>query len=172
MLCGGFVKLSLLSLYLHLSPWGWFRVAVWASITIVTFFTGAITFVMFFNCSPVNRAFNSRVEVGSCIDPTILHITTAVFVVVTDVMLFILPIPMVYQLQLQNHQKVGATIVFGLGSATITTSVVRLVQLPAVISSDDPSWTSAPANVWTYVLHDIAIIAKIKTLLTKQLSRE
>ncbi|KAJ4171501.1 hypothetical protein NW754_013269 [Fusarium falciforme] len=45
-LCNGFIKLSLLSFYLHLSPQRWFRIAVWLTIGIVTAYTVIITFMM------------------------------------------------------------------------------------------------------------------------------
>jgi hypothetical protein len=149
MLCNGFVKLSLLTFYLHLSPQKWFRVSVWISIGIVALYTVIITFMMFFNCSPPNKAFNFSVQGGSCIDAAILYMATAVSNIITDVMLFILPIPMVYQLHMPKLQKAGAIVVFGIGSATVATSIVRLLHLPAVLASDDPSWAAAPANVWT-----------------------
>lgn len=149
MLCNGFVKLSLLSFYLHLSPQRWFRVATWTSIVIVAIYTIIITFMMFFNCTPPSKQFDFSVQGGSCIDAAILYMATAVSNIITDVMLFLLPIPMVYQLHMPKIQKLGAIVVFGVGSATVATSIVRLLELPAVLASDDPSWAAAPANVWT-----------------------
>lgn len=149
MLCNGFVKLSLLTFYLHLSPQHWFRTAVWASITVVALYTTIITFMMFFNCNPPSKAFNFAIKGGSCIDAAILYMATAVSNIITDVMLFLLPIPMLYKLHMPKIQKVGAIVVFGIGSATVATSIIRLLYLPGVLNSDDPSWDGAPANVWT-----------------------
>ncbi|KAF7563381.1 hypothetical protein G7046_g711 [Stylonectria norvegica] len=152
MLCNGFIKLSLLTFYLHLSPQKWFRVSVWISIGIVTVYTIIITFMMFFACNPPSKAFNFSVQGGSCIHAGILYIATAVSNIVTDTMLFVLPIPMIYQLYMPKMQKAGALLVFAIGSLTIATSVIRLVKLPAVLSSTDPSWDAAPANIWTQVI--------------------
>lgn len=33
---------------------------------------------------------------------------------------------------------------------TVVSSVIRLVYLPVVLASTDPSWDAAPANIWTY----------------------
>ena len=117
MLCNGFVKLSLLTFYLHLSPQKWFRICVWTSIAIVALYTIIITFLMFFNCNPPRKQFDFSVQGGSCIDAAILYMATAVSNIVTDLMLFLLPIPMVYQLHMPKIQKIGAIIVFGIGSA-------------------------------------------------------
>lgn len=119
MLCNGFVKISLLTFYLHLSPQKWFRTAVWASIVVVALYTIVITFMMFFNCSPPQKQFDFSITGGSCIDAAILYMATAVSNIITDVMLFLLPIPMVYQLHMPRPQKAGAIIVFGIGSAYV-----------------------------------------------------
>ena len=78
MLCNGFVKLSLLTFYLHLSPQRWFRIAVWFSITVVALYTIIITFMMFFNCNPPDKAFNFKVTGGNCIDAAILYMATEI----------------------------------------------------------------------------------------------
>jgi hypothetical protein len=116
MLCNGFTKLSLLTFYLHLSPQTWFRASVWISIVIVALYTSIITFIMFFQCSPPRKSFDFSITHGSCIDAGILYMATAVSNIITDIILFCLPIPMVYQLHMPRIQKVGAIIIFAIGS--------------------------------------------------------
>ncbi|WAO95525.1 Hypothetical protein NCS54_01315100 [Fusarium falciforme] len=137
-LCNGFIKLSLLSFYLHLSPQRWFRIA--------------------FLCIPPRKAFDFKVEGGSCTDGAILYMATAVSNIVTDVILFVLPIPMVYNLHMPKIQKFGAIIVFAIGSLTVATSVNRLVYLPVVLASTDVSWDSAPANIWIFIEANLFVI--------------
>ncbi|KAH6974239.1 hypothetical protein BKA56DRAFT_645444 [Ilyonectria sp. MPI-CAGE-AT-0026] len=158
MLCNGFTKLSLLSFYLHLSPQKWFRVSVWTSIVIVAIYTIVITFMMFFVCNPPRKAFDFKVVGGSCTDAAILYMATAVSNIVTDVILFVLPIRMIYKLHMPKIQKFGAIFVFGVGSVTVATSIIRLVQLPVVLASTDPSWDAAPADVWTFVEANLFVI--------------
>ncbi|KAK7402585.1 hypothetical protein QQX98_011656 [Neonectria punicea] len=158
MLCNGFTKLSLLTFYLHLSPQKWFRVAVWFSIGIVSVYTVVITFMMFFVCNPPRKAFDFKVVGGSCTDAAILYMATAVSNIITDGILFVLPIRMVYKLHMPIAQKVGAIIVFGIGSLTLATSVIRLVKLPVVLASTDPSWDAAPANIWTFIEANLFVI--------------
>lgn len=116
MLCNGFTKLSLLTFYLHLSPQKWFRLAVWGSIGIVAVYTTIITMMMFFQCNPIRKSWDFDIEGGSCIHAGILYMATAVSNIITDVMLFILPIPMVLQLRMGLGQKIGAIVIFGIGS--------------------------------------------------------
>lgn len=116
MLCNGFTKLSLLAFYLHISPQKWFRNAVWISCGIVSLYTAVLTLMMFFHCSPVRKAFDFKIPGGSCIDAAVLYMATAVSNIITDIMLFLLPIPMVLQLKMKMFQKVGALVIFGIGS--------------------------------------------------------
>ncbi|KAH7139820.1 hypothetical protein B0J13DRAFT_596808 [Dactylonectria estremocensis] len=157
MLCNGFTKLSLLTFYLHLSPQKWFRVSVWTSIVIVAIYTIVITFMMLFVCNPPRKAFDFKVE-GTCTDAAILYMATAVSNIITDVMLFLLPIRMIYMLHMPKVQKFGAIVVFGIGSVTIATSIIRLVKLPVVLASTDPSWDAAPANIWTFIEANLFVI--------------
>lgn len=115
-MCNGFTKLSLLVVYLQLSPQKWFRIAAWFSIVVVALYTSVITLLMFFHCHPVRRAFDFTIQTGYCLDAGILYMATAVSNIITDVMLFILPTPMVLKLNMSKSRKITAIAIFGIGS--------------------------------------------------------
>ncbi|KAH0425150.1 integral membrane protein [Colletotrichum camelliae] len=158
MLCNGFTKLSLLTFYLHLSPQRWFRICVWIGIVVVSLYSGCITLLMLFHCHPVRKAFDFTINDGKCLDVAVLYIATAVSNIATDVMLFILPMPMIFNLRMKIAQKIGAMLIFGIGSITIATSIIRLVLLPKLLTSTDPSWDAAPANIWTFIEGNLFVI--------------
>ncbi|KAF4966506.1 hypothetical protein FSARC_5820 [Fusarium sarcochroum] len=140
-LCGGFVKLSLLTFYLNLDPLQlstpkWFRIATWTSIAMVVSYTISIALKMLFVCNPPSKAFNFKIE-GECSDAAVLHMAAAISNILTDLLPLILPIPLVCSMRLTR---------------TIVPSVVRLVYLPVALGSTDPSWDAAPANLWTHFL--------------------
>jgi len=115
-MCNGFTKLSLLVVYLRLSPQKWFRIAAWSSIVIVVIYTAVITLLMFFHCHPVRRAFDFKIQTGYCLDAGILYMATAVSNILTDVMLFLLPTPMILKLKMGKSLKIAAIAIFGIGS--------------------------------------------------------
>ncbi|OHF03678.1 integral membrane protein [Colletotrichum orchidophilum] len=158
MLCNGSTKLSLLAFYLQLSPQKWFRVAVWTGIAVVSLYTTCITVLMLFHCNPVRKAFDFTITGGKCLDVGILYMATAVSNIVTDVMLFILPMPMIFSLRMKMASKIGAVIIFAIGSMTVATSIVRLTYLPPLLKSVDPSWDAAPANIWTFIEANLFVI--------------
>ncbi|KFY58766.1 hypothetical protein V496_05969 [Pseudogymnoascus sp. VKM F-4515 (FW-2607)] len=157
-LCNGFTKLSLLIVYMRLSPQKWFRIAGWFSIVVVVLYTAVISILMFFHCHPVRRAFDFKIQTGSCLDAGALYIATAISNIVTDIMLFLLPTPVILKLRMSTSQKVGILLVFGIASLTVATSIIRLVYLPRTLKSTDISWDAAEANVWTFVEGNLFVI--------------
>ncbi|KAH7038389.1 uncharacterized protein B0I36DRAFT_219936, partial [Microdochium trichocladiopsis] len=157
MLCGGLAKLSLLAFYLQLSPERWFRVAVWTCIACVSTLTFVITTLLFYHCTPA-RASWDVLTTGTCVDTGILYMATAVQNIVTDIVIFLLPIPMVLGLQMGRRQKIGALVIFGIGSITIATSAIRLGLLPALLKQADVTYEAAPPNIWSFVEVNLFVI--------------
>ncbi|KFY25433.1 hypothetical protein V493_04663 [Pseudogymnoascus sp. VKM F-4281 (FW-2241)] len=157
-LCNGFTKLSLLTVYIQLSPQTWFRIGAWFSIVVVALYTSVITLLMFFHCSPIRKAFDFKIQTGHCLDVGVLYMATAVSNIITDIMLFLLPTPVILHLNMGRSQKIACIFIFGIGSLTVATSIVRLVYLPATLKSTDISWDAAPANVWTFIEGNLFVI--------------
>lgn len=116
MLCNGFTKLSLLTFYLRISPFPRFQIPVWVVIGIVSCYTAVITGLLLFSCNPIWMAWSAFPDASKCIDRPPLYIATAVANIVTDIILFVLPIPMVVNLNMARPKKVGILIVFSLGT--------------------------------------------------------
>ncbi|RYP59036.1 hypothetical protein DL769_008708 [Monosporascus sp. CRB-8-3] len=87
---------------------------------------------------------------GDCIDRPALYIATAVANIVTDCILFVLPLKMVIGLKMRWAQKAVALIVFTVGSI--------LVLLIPLLSSPDQPWDTAPASMWVFVEANLFII--------------
>ena len=143
MLCNGFTKLSLLTFYLRLSPQKWWRVAVWGSIVIVALYTSIIALMIFFQCDPVRKAYDVRVKEGKCLNAGALYIATAGTNVVTDLILFVLPVPMVYRLRLGWAQKMGALLIFGIGSMY----VIRYSLETRAVHGKRADWTQLTVTI-------------------------
>lgn len=93
------------------------RWSVFFTMFFIASYSIGLLFSFIFSCTPMERNYNALITTGSCIDAPALYIATAAFNVVSDIMLFILPIPMVYGLQMPLKQKLGLFFVFGIGSA-------------------------------------------------------
>ncbi|KAL8365410.1 hypothetical protein RB595_004286 [Gaeumannomyces hyphopodioides] len=151
-LCNGFTKTSILLYYRGISPRTWFQRSIWAACAMVSCYTIVIACMLLFGCNPI-RSFwvPELLGTGRCLDSNVLYMAIAISNIVSDCVLFIIPIPTIFRVRMRLAQKLGAMVIFGIASLTLITSVVRLQLLPALLTSKDISWDAGPANVWSSV---------------------
>lgn len=104
--------------------------------------------MIIFACDPIAISWDISITEGRCLNRAALYIVTAVANIASDIILFVLPMPMVISLQLPRRQKFGLMAIFGVGSVTIVTSIVRLSILPKFVTSEDPTWDVAWVTIW------------------------
>ncbi|KAI0884638.1 uncharacterized protein GGS22DRAFT_188848 [Annulohypoxylon maeteangense] len=128
-------KASFAVLYLRIFPEGDFRIV--NKVLLVFVFLQAIeeTCVVVFRCHPVQKSWDPQLE-GSCLDLHPLWYSTFVFNLITDLILFIEPIPSTWKLQLPTSKKLGFISMLSLGLLVTVISVIRIVYATG-ISTDD-----------------------------------
>ncbi|KAJ0124249.1 integral membrane protein [Diaporthe amygdali] len=166
-LSGSFAKIALLVFYLRLSPQRWFRYSIFATLGLVIGYTTGIFFSLIFACDPIERSFDVTITAGSCINSAALYIATAAANIISDVILFILPIPMLVALQVPLKQKIGLMCIFGVGSITIVTSILRAAVLPSLLTSTDPTWDVSYASLLIVVEANLIIVCGMLPTLRK-----
>lgn len=77
-------------------------------------FVIADVFIIVFECSPVHKAWDPLVP-GHCINIINVGIASGYINIVTDFMILILPIPMVWSLQLAQRMKIAVLTMFMTG---------------------------------------------------------
>ncbi|KAF6807433.1 hypothetical protein CSOJ01_08162 [Colletotrichum sojae] len=148
MLCNGFTKLSLLTVYLQLSPQGWYRVCIWVTIIFVGTSTATITFALFIHCAPIRKAYDIRVDGGTCLDASFLYMANTSVSMFTDVIMFLLPIPMIYRLRLGIWQKLGAMLMFSIGSVERPSKCVEVNSSRGPITNPKEMSYLRFTNLW------------------------
>ncbi|KAI5299404.1 hypothetical protein KEM55_002199 [Ascosphaera atra] len=148
-----FAKLSLAMFYFKLSPQRWFRNACWATV-IGTFINWLVlTMLALFKCKHVRDGYDVRhraiADHSQCIDAAKQYIATSATNILIDVVLFLLPIPMIVKLRLSKQQKAGAILIFAIGSMTVATSIVRAAYVSQILQTKDPPWDGANGSVWS-----------------------
>ena len=111
-----FIKLSILLLYLRISPDRKFRTAVYSVIVVVVGYNLGSAFTNLFSCTPIARSWDLSITSGSCINRPIFYFVNAGLNIGTDFAMLTLPIPMLWNLQLPSRQKAGLIGVFMAGS--------------------------------------------------------
>lgn len=136
--------------YFRLSPQRWFKISVWSTAVFISGYTIGIFFAVMFACHPIAMNWDVTITEGKCINRPGLYIATAITNIISDVILFILPLPMVLQLQMPFKQKVGLMGILTIGSLTVVTSIVRVSLLPGMLKSMDLTWVIAFPSIWMY----------------------
>jgi hypothetical protein len=94
----------------------WLRVVSIFIAVIILGYSISTIFALIFPCRPVNKSWDVTVTGGSCINRGAVYIVQAVTNIVTDLILLILPIPIVWRLQMPVVQKLGLLLIFVVGS--------------------------------------------------------
>ena len=110
-----FVKLSLLILYYRIFGVNErFRWALFVVIGIWTLYSWADTFIVIFQCNPVQKTWTPT-EPGHCLDLIKLGVAAGYINILTDFMIIILPIPIVISLQLSTKTRLAVIAIFTTG---------------------------------------------------------
>ena len=94
--------------------------------------------VSIFQCTPVRKALDSSIS-GSCIDVNALFFANAGLDILQDAFIYVLPVRMLYQLQVPRRQKIALILVFAVGGFVVITGMVRLNYLKVAQNTPDPS---------------------------------
>ncbi|KAI2622481.1 hypothetical protein GGR54DRAFT_598680 [Hypoxylon sp. NC1633] len=109
-------RLSILLLYIEIfavSPK--FQWAAWVAIAFVCAFFVTATATALSLCQPIAFGWNKTISGGYCGDIGQAELAGAAFNMVLDIIIVLLPLPVVWNLQLSTDKKVGITVTFGLG---------------------------------------------------------
>jgi hypothetical protein len=115
-LCILFIKLSILQLYLRISPDGKLRATVSLLIAIVVGYNLGSAPVNLFSCDPIARTWDFSISIGSCINRPVFYFANAGLNIGTDLIMIVLPILMLRNLHLPMRQKAGLIGIFMAGS--------------------------------------------------------
>ncbi|KAK0652592.1 hypothetical protein B0T16DRAFT_322483 [Cercophora newfieldiana] len=122
-----FTKISILLLYIRILSYQHARYAVYVILAIVILANGIWTLATVVTaCLPLN-AFWDRTIVDAWCRPLVWWYANTGLHIATDVLLYVLPLPVIVNLQIKLRQKIVLYAVFALGVCSI--SVVRLWDL-------------------------------------------
>ncbi|TLS25295.1 hypothetical protein PpBr36_06835 [Pyricularia pennisetigena] len=138
----------------------WYRWSIFFAIFLVAGAGIGIFFASVFPCWPVQKSYDLSIpaDVGSCINRPAMYQATAALGCITDVVIFCIPLPMVLKLQLSWRKKAGLFCLFFIGSATVITSVVRLILLIQILTEIDQPWSSGFVTIWILVEANLLIM--------------
>ncbi|KAF3942362.1 hypothetical protein ABW19_dt0210000 [Dactylella cylindrospora] len=152
------IKLALLWFYHQISNWKPMRIAVY--ITGFVSFASAMCglFMWLFQCNYPdiwNHGMDPTLRCGA-INIMDLVLATGSVNIITDVVIWFIPLPLVWKLQLYPRERILAVVTFGLGFLACIASIVRLVMVRRYLLYTNNSTTDI--NAWAMVELNLALI--------------
>ncbi|KAF4445785.1 integral membrane protein [Fusarium austroafricanum] len=110
--------------------------------TIALVFTSHVgcTLALIFACTPVDKSWNPLKE-GKCLAAGPSFTGYAVVTIVSDVVVAMLPIPILMKLEIKKGKKIGLIVIFMLGIFTTICSIQRYLQIDRIQNPKDGNST-------------------------------
>ncbi|KAJ6261551.1 hypothetical protein Dda_4221 [Drechslerella dactyloides] len=155
------IKISLLLFYHQLSAWRPLRLSVY--ITGFICFANAMCgiFLWVFQCDAPNLWDHMADMYNTCkLDQMTVLMAVGGVGIFTDIVIWLIPIPMVWQLQLNTRERILAVCTFGVGLIACVGSVMRLVAVRKFLyyGNLDGNDSRDPINAWAVVEMNLALI--------------
>lgn len=101
----------------------------------------AVELTSIFACVPVVRRWNKAIH-GTCVDAD----SYAALNIASDIIIFILPVPLIIRLQIPTRQKVALALIFSLGAFLCITLIVRMTPLDTTSKTPDATYGGSLVN--------------------------
>ncbi|KFZ11174.1 hypothetical protein V501_04875 [Pseudogymnoascus sp. VKM F-4519 (FW-2642)] len=127
-----------------------YRKFVW--VVLITCVLGHLggTLVLIFQCKPVRKSWLPKTP-GSCLPNDTTFYALAAITIIFDCIIFVLPIPLLYSLQINIRRKIALMTVFLLGLFTTICSIMRMVQIITIAKTGNSTmlvlWGTIEMNV-------------------------
>ncbi|KAK4234454.1 hypothetical protein C8A03DRAFT_18650 [Achaetomium macrosporum] len=161
-------KVSICLLYLTVFTIEWARRACYVVLVIVIITNLWGTAAALTYCIPLEATWNPNVVASFCQPETAWWVHTG-FVLATDIVIAILPIPIVVPLKLPRRQKLAVVCIFAVGFFICLVSLIRLVILIQILhkDSEDPDFSYNIAKIFyctVLEVHTAIVVACAMTL--------
>ncbi|RAL12388.1 uncharacterized protein BO97DRAFT_434373 [Aspergillus homomorphus CBS 101889] len=159
----GLTKLSLLVLFRNIFAVSRaFNLASAILIAITAAWTVSFFFSNLFTCYPITALVEEYYN-NNCLDSLAMWYAGCITDVLIDLIIMVLPLPMVFKLQLAPKQKVAVSAVFVMGTGVIAISITRLAMYVKIGSTyldhyTDDSYYISPIVFWTNIETALAVI--------------
>jgi hypothetical protein len=121
-------------------------------------------------CTPVSYFWNPSIG-GHCLSRLGVWFANASINIITDIVICLMPVPVLNRLSLPRKQKYALIAVFCLGLFVCLTSILRLKALYQISISTDVTWDNTPAAYWSSLECNCSVVAACLPTLRKSISR-
>ncbi|KAF9872095.1 integral membrane protein [Colletotrichum karsti] len=139
-------------------------IAAWVTMGLATSWMLMTILIGLLICRPIAMQWDPTIPGGVCGDQVTAFAAVGVVDLIVDVIIFVLPIPMVLKLQVSRAHRIALISIFGAGVLTIVFGALRLASVFAVDFLDF-SYTSPTAMIWASAEVGVALMVSSSPIL-------
>ncbi|KAL2255470.1 hypothetical protein VTK26DRAFT_3288 [Humicola hyalothermophila] len=151
------VKLSILSLYVHLIPNRRFVILCYITMAATGAYFISVLLGLFLLCRPVRYSWDKSIPGGSCEARSTGYFVSGITNLALDVLVVIMPMPMLFGLRMTLRRRLGVACIFGLGGFTCVLSMLHVVWLRARDLSD-MTYSVTPGVIYAMLEPTLGIV--------------
>ncbi|GME48539.1 integral membrane protein [Neofusicoccum parvum] len=151
-------NLSILLFYRRIFRFDW---SFYLVSFVVCVYWAIIIIVINIGCRPLPyfwTRFGDPNAVGTCIDIQAFFFSNAIWALVTDIVLLVMPIPTVMRLQMPLGERLAVITILMLGGFVCIACILRIISLKQFLNATDLTWAMAPVFVWSCVEPFVGLI--------------
>lgn len=114
-------------------------------------------FLSIFQCTPVHKAWDLNIE-GSCVNILLAACIPGSINVISDVVTFLLPVPLIWNLHMEQNRKIQVVGIFLLSGFVCIASTYRTIIVKR-LSHQDATWADVDPIIWAIVENAIGIVS-------------
>ncbi|CAJ2501976.1 Uu.00g048290.m01.CDS01 [Anthostomella pinea] len=158
-LSSALIKMSIITSYLRIwTVRGVVRLCK-VLLVIMTLFGLVLFFGDVLACIPVEVSWQmNTIGDNRCINKPLFLFITSIINIVLDILVYLLPVPLILKLRLPRSQRVALLVPFTIGGVVCVASAMRLVVIHELPNARDESVTGINLSIWSNVEANLAII--------------
>ncbi|KAF4949865.1 hypothetical protein FSARC_13367 [Fusarium sarcochroum] len=154
------IKICFLLFYFRLSNHISFRRALWAIIAFHVVTTVVIWLLYGLQCRPLAAFYEPENYPGvKCLDTNVTYFVPYTLNMTTDLLILVLPLPVIWTLQMSVQRRLGVIAVLTTGGSAVLTSGLRAIILFEFATSPDFTWSLGKMVIISNVEMQVGIVA-------------
>lgn len=128
-----------------------FKFVCYGALLFILLPSTVILLLTIFSCQPVAYFWDRDIHGGTCINVSALAFANSGFALAQDVALIMMPIFMLWGLNMSRKKKIFIGTMFAVGSLGLIATILRLRTLSVFGSLNDPTFDYIPVVYWTVI---------------------
>ncbi|EHK27523.1 uncharacterized protein TRIVIDRAFT_140068 [Trichoderma virens Gv29-8] len=163
-----FIKMSIGIFLLRVSARKVYNWIICVSLVIIGIWSLVIFFFDIFQCNPVQKQWDFRIQGGKCASPDDIIAAAyaiSVMTIASDWLYALLPIPMLWSVKMTSQAKGTVILILGLGIFASIATLIRIKFLGSLQDTNDLlcmshlNFSATDVMIWTIIEPGVAIVA-------------